>query len=211
MRSTPLLFVSLVAAASLSSVAGASMIQIASNQPSSTDMLGRFTGSITYTANTLTTGTLTIVLNNTNTAAEGGFITGVVFNVPGVDTVATSALVTANPVGFTNLGPTASASPFGTYEAGAALGGSWLGGGSPNGGVAVGQTGTFTFAITATDAASLTAGSFLTSGSAPAPLVRFKGFTNGGSDKVPSILVPAPASIACVGMGGLLAARRRRR
>ena len=71
MRSTPLLFVSLVAAASLSSVAGASMVQIVSNQPGSTEMLGRFTGSITYTSNTLSTGTLTIVLNNTNTAGRG--------------------------------------------------------------------------------------------------------------------------------------------
>ena len=43
---------SLIAAASLSSVAGASMVQIASNQPGSTDMLGRFAGSINYTAPT---------------------------------------------------------------------------------------------------------------------------------------------------------------
>jgi hypothetical protein len=38
-------------------------------------------------------------------------------------------------------------------------------------------------------------------------LVRFRGQEFGGSDMVP---VPAPASLALLGLGGLMASRRRR-
>lgn len=202
---------SLIAAASLSSVAGASMVQIVSNSPGSTEMLGRFAGTITYTANTVNTGTLTFVITNLNTAAEGGFITGLVFNIPGADVAATSLLASATPSGFLDTGAVESASPYGTYEAGAALGASWLGGGSPTGGVATGATGTFTFHITTAGANTLTASSFLASGSSPSPLLRFRGFANGGSDKVPGVLVPAPAAATLLGAAGLVAIRRRRR
>ncbi|HMN42149.1 MAG TPA: hypothetical protein PKE29_14990 [Phycisphaerales bacterium] len=211
MRSSLALAVGITTVSLLSGVAGASFVQIQSNSPGSTDGLGKYVGSITYTANTVTSGTLVISLTNTNTPVEGGYITGVVFNIPGIDATANSALASANPSGFLQLGPTASASPYGTYEAGAALGGSWLGGGSPNGGVGVGQTGTFTWTITAADAGSLTANSFLVGGSSPAPLVRFKGFANGGSDKVPGQLIPTPGAGVLAGLAGLVAMRRRRR
>ena len=202
---------SFVAAASLSSVAGASMVQIASNQPGSTDMLGKFVGSISYTANTLNTGTLTFVITNTNTAAEGGYITGLVFNIPGSDASATSLLTSATFAGFADTGSVASASPYGTYEAGAALGASWLGGGSPTGGIGHGATGTLVFHITTAGANALTASDFLAGGVSPSPLLRFRGFTNGGSDKVPGTLVPASGTAAMLGAAGLVAIRRRRR
>jgi hypothetical protein len=41
--------------------------------------------------------------------------------------------------------------------------------------------------------------------------VRFKGFANGGSDKVPGVLVPAPGAAALMAGAGLVAVRRRRR
>ena len=211
MRSFSVLGAVVVGSMVAASSASATMVMIQSNPAGSTDGLGRYTGSISYTSNTLNTGTLTIVLSNTNTPGDGGYITGLVFNIPGADAAATAQLAASSLAGFQQLGPTASASPYGTYEAGAALGGSWLGGGSPNGGVAVGQTGTFTFNITSAGASGFTASSFIASGSSPSPLVRFKGFANGGSDKVPGVLVPAPGAAALMAGAGLVAVRRRRR
>lgn len=192
-----------------SRAASASLVQIESNAAGSTDLLGSFTGSVSYTADAATTGTLVISLTNTNTPAEGGYITGLVFNLPTPD-VGKAELASSSIAGFTDLGPTESASPYGIYDTGAALGGSWLGGGSPSGGIAVGQTGTFTFTITATNAAALSAELFVQPGSSPSPLIRFRGFANGGSDKVPGTLVPTPTTLALAAVGGLLASRRRR-
>ncbi len=185
----------------------AQAVFIQGNSAASTSNLGRFTGEVTYTANTLTTGTLTISLTNTNTVVEGGYITGVVFNIPGADALASAALATTDHAGFLDLG-SESAAPFGTYEAGAALGGAWLGGGSPVGGIAAGTTGVLTFAVHASDASALKAEQFL---GADGMVVRFKGFCDGGSDKVPGQLVPAPGTVALMGAGGLLAVRRRRK
>ncbi len=211
MRSFSVLGAVVVGSMVAASSASATMIMIQSNPAGSTDGLGRFTGSISYTGNTLNTGTLTIVLSNTNTPATGGYITGMVFNIPGADAAATAQLAASSISNFQVLGPTESASPYGVYEAGAALGGSWLGGGSPTGGVAVGQTGTFTFNITSAGASGFTASSFIASGSSPSPLVRFKGFANGGSDKVPGVLVPAPGAAVLMAGASLVAVRRRRR
>ncbi|MBX3389378.1 MAG: hypothetical protein KF691_07970 [Phycisphaeraceae bacterium] len=164
---------------------------------------GSYTGSLSYSAGT---SELTIVLKNTSPALNGGFITGFVFNIMSADAGAFSTLITfTHP--FLNLF-NESASPYGNYKGGAALGGDWLGGGSPNAGIAVGATGTFVFKITASDAGSLTDASFLSIPNASeAFLVRFKGFVNGESDKV---TIPAPGAFALLGLGGLVAARRRR-
>ena len=103
-----------------------------------------------------------------------------------------------------------SASPFGTFEYGAAIGGAWLGGSSPTSGIAVGQSRTFLFELSGNSetTAGLTAASFLTNnlpGGTVYPLaVRFRGFANGGSDKViggeptpppPTQVVPVPAAV----------------
>ena len=164
---------------------------------------GSYTGSLSYASGT---GKLTIVLNNTSPALNGGFLTGFVFNIMSADAGAFASLITfSHP--FQNL-VNQSASPFGNYKGGAALGGDWLGGGSPNSGIGVGGTGTFVFQITASDSASLTDASFLSMPNAnEAFLVRFKGFVNGESDKV---TIPAPGAFALLGLGGLFAARRRR-
>ena len=77
---------SMVAAGSASATMTTVMIQ--SNTAGSTEGLGRFTGSLSYTGDTLNTGTLTIVLSNTNTPAQGGYITGLVFNIPSSDSAA---------------------------------------------------------------------------------------------------------------------------
>lgn len=186
--------------------AGADIIAIMSDSANSTEQLGHFTGSVDYTPGT---GVLVISLTNDAQTAAGGKITGFLFNIGGVDLAASAALNIATFPSFQDTGFD-SAAPFGSLDAGAALGGSFLGGGSPNPGILIGQTGVFTFQVAATDAAGLSAIDFVDGTAAPIDfVVRFRGFDNGGSDKVPGI-TPAPATAGLLGVAGLVATRRRR-
>ena len=153
----------------------------------------------------------TIGATNTSAPANGGFITGFVFAIDSADDGAAGSLLpgASHPL-FLNTGPQA-APPFGGFDAGAALGGDWTGGGSPAGGIAVGATGDFNFNITASDFASLTASSFINGPDDYNFVVRFRGFVNGASDKVPGQIVPAPGALALLGIAGLFGARRNRR
>jgi len=162
---------------------------------------GAFSGSIGYASHTLT-----ITLTNELASAVGGTITGFVFNIDGN---ATALLTSATYAAFADLGTSPSATPFGTFDGGAAMGGSWTGGGSPNAGIARGATGVFTFNVTGAGAGSLTAANFITGGSGVNFAVRFRGFDNGGSDKAGGYLVPAPGSFALLGVAALGLRRRR--
>lgn len=182
------LYTAAAAVAMLGSWASAGTVNLVSNGAASTSDLGAFTGSISYDD----VSTLTITLQNT-TPAGGGYITGFLFNIDG-DSIAN---LTPNPTGsFLDLETTGnlSGSPFGEYEAGAALGGNFLGGGSPTGGIAVGSEGTFSFTVTGPDASSLRVDDFLSlnDGNREAAfLVRFRGLNiDEGSDKVPGIGIP---------------------
>lgn len=180
-----------IAIALFGSWATAGTVNLVSNTSGSTSNLGAFTGSITYDD----VSTLTITLRNT-TPAGGGYITGFLFNIDGNAT----ANLTPSPSGnFLDLVTSGnlSGSPFGDFEAGAALGGNFLGGGSPNNGIAVDTERTFTFNVTGDDASSLVVHDFiseLSDGSDDhdaAFLVRFRGIDLGeGSDKVPGTEVP---------------------
>lgn len=159
-------------------------------------------------------GTLTVSLTNTSPAANGGFLTGFLFNIDGDAT----ATLSPNPTGwFENTGSQA-ASPLGTFEVGAALGGNWMGGGVPGRGIGVGQTLSFDFAVSGPGAAGLTTDSFFPQNSGqPGFVVRFTGFNDGTSDKVPAIIdlsrtdVPEPLSAwSGLVIAGLIGLGRRR-
>jgi len=205
-------------------VHAASVINFASDGGNSTEGLGSFSGSLSYSADHSfsTTGLLTIALTNTSAAGNGGFITGLLFNVGGTDPDAAATHQPSAGSAFANCaGNGLNGQPFGNpFEAGAALGGNFLGGGSPLAGLGVGQSGSFSFLVTALDAGSLDARDFLEGGSFDFNfLVRFRGFEDGGSDKVPAMIstpnvvpVPMPLLLGSVGLAGAMffAARLRR-
>lgn len=192
--------------------ATADIIEIGGYTPGSTEGIGNFSGSLEYSTENVfsTTGLLTVSLTNTSNESNGGYLTGFVFNITSSDSDASASLLSGNfsLVGISN----ASAAPFGTFDAGAAIGGNWLGGGAPHGGIGVGQTGIFEFLVNAGDAGSLTAESFLGNFGDNGFVVRFRGFVDGGSDKVPGVsitYIPAPAALGLFLLAGLTGRRRR--
>lgn len=210
-RSVPSIGLSaLLVATAAAAPALADVIHVSSYAPGSTEGLGAFTGSMRYTPTGETTGTLSISLTNTSEHA-GGRITGFLLRIP--DPAAMAALSgpsQTHPL-FLDTGA-ADAPPFGSFDAGAALGGDWLGGGSPAGGISIGETGVFEFTVTGPDAGSRSTSGFITEGEPFSLVVRFRGFDNGGSDKVPAVamIVPGPGAAALLGLAAAVATRRRR-
>ncbi len=195
----------------------AGSIEMFSDEANSTEGLGSFTGSLAYEFDPFADiGFLTVTLTNTSDPDNGGFITGFVFNIASADDDA-SATFTSGSHPFENLTDGGlKAEPFGNpFDAGAALGGAFLGGESPTDGIAVGDTGIFEFDVMAFDAADLTALSFLSGGPYEFNfIVRFRGFENGDSDKVPGTIIPLPPGLALGGLGllgAMFGARRVRR
>jgi len=209
----------------------ADTIGITSAGGTSTESLGSFTGIVEFNANGFNGGAdLSFTLTNTSPASNGGYLTGFVFNVAKPGLTVYFADADGKGTGFDDVtGKTGiKASPFGTFEEGAALAGAFLGGGSPNAGIAVGQSRQFLFHVVGdlTDVSALT---FISEESVPQGggdgevfVARFKGFFNDGSDKVvpgevvrPPEVVPVPAAVwggaSLLGMLGLGRHLRRRR
>ena len=197
--------------------AQAGSIDIFSDGANSTEGLGTFTGSVEYVFDSdADLGLLTITLTNTSDPDNGGFLTGFLYNIVNDDPDTSATLVSATHPYEQATDNGLSGQPFGDpFDAGAAIGGAFLGGGDPNGGIAVGDTGIFGFEIMAFDAADLTALNFLVGGPYEFNfIVRFKGFDDGGSDKVPAAIVPLPPALAWGGFGlvaVMFGARRVRR
>jgi hypothetical protein len=173
--------------------------------------LGSFTGTMDWRPPAVASvdgcGELVISLTNTSPEANGGYLTGLAVNFIAGLTVTFNADPVQLPgwVGFNSQ----TCSPWGVFDAGAALGGDWSGGGDPNQGIPVGQTRSFSFSVCGdpTLLASLGVEELFREGDHYAFAARFKGFVNGGSDKVPAQL-PAPGAAAV--LLGAFAGRRRR-
>jgi hypothetical protein len=203
-----LMAIGLLAAASRSTQAG--VILIESDSANSTSQMGSFTGSIDYNFDAmLNSWTVLITLTNTNSVGDGGRLTGFIFNINSADPTA-SATLNSGTHPFQNA-PNQGGQPIGgTYDAGAALGGNFQGGGPPAPGIAPGATGSFLFTVSATDAPALTPMSFITGPETFNFLVRFRGFAGGGSDKVPAVVVPGPTTLCGLACGVMLLRGRRR-
>jgi hypothetical protein len=211
----------LAAIVSIPSSAGAVVI-------SGTGSLGSFTGTFDYDN---TTHAIDVLLTNTSNPLNGGFITGFVFNLPDGASVTGSTFSSSNAsfklLGATTFDDNVNAQPFGDFDIGASLSANnWEGSGNPTVGIGVTSFATFHFVLTGANSVlnSLTASDFLSTLSNPRGkgntpedfVVRFRGFENGGSDKVPNgpgVPLPEPAPLAALGLGliSMSAVRRRAR
>jgi MYXO-CTERM domain-containing protein len=170
--------------------------------------LGAFSGSTQWTYLGGNAGVVTVTLLNTSAVANGGYLTGFAFNVRANDSLKVEydeALA-----GWDGI-VDASAVPYGNFDHGAALGGNWLGGGSPLAGIGVGEMFSFRFDVRgdASLLATMVAHDFFDESKGFGFVARFRGFGNGGSDKVTATL-PAPGAMALFALGALAGTRRRR-
>jgi MYXO-CTERM domain-containing protein len=192
------------AAACVACVTSASIVSYDSN--TGIEGLGSFSGSTEWTHVGGNVGVVVVTLTNTSAVENGGYLTGFAFNVrPEVKIAYDEALTGWDGIaGF-------SASPFGDFDRGAALGGDWLGGGSPVLGIGVGQTFVFRFDVRGEESllATITAHDFFDETDGWGFAARFRGFADGGSDKVTASL-PSPGALALLALGSLGAFRRRR-
>ncbi len=125
----------------------------------STENLGNFIGELTYTYNNNADAQLLVELTNTSPASNGGFITAFAFTNPENFIITASLSSSSDPdfglIGDDSFNNTIAVNPFDPLDIGGASTNSWLGGGNPNGGIAVGDTETFTFIFSGNNLSSL--------------------------------------------------------
>ena len=208
-----------VAIAALTAAAGADTIQITSNNAASSNSTsyGGFTGSITYDFLGGTSARLTVTL--TNTSQFSGELDAIAFdNATGTSgwlyDHASSSIPHNN---WFDISGHINTAPFGTREHGVSIhqgDAAWEGGGNPHPGLHVGETASWVF--TGMGDASVSAADFLNPNGGYNLLVRFRGFSNGASDKLPAMAttppggsVPGIGGVAALGFAGLTRRRRR--
>jgi PEP-CTERM motif len=188
-------------------------ISIIADTASSTEGLGNFTGVLNYNPST---ARLEVQLTNTSPADNGGFITAFAFANPSSSITGVTLFEKTDPdfglIGGPSFNGSINVAPFGDLSIGASISSSRLGKGNPQEGIAVGATETFTFQFTGTNLTQLKVENVLTLLSAGSEgfVVRFRGFENGGSDRVPA-QAPEPATLLLLGSGlvGLVGLKRR--
>ena len=175
----------------------------------STEDIGSFQAELTYSYTGGTSATISITISNDVDPSLGGYITALALSPNG--TASGLAFVSSSSAAFKNIPAPVSAPPYGTFAAGAGLNGSFLGGGNPSGGIAVGSSATFTFTMSgsATALSALDAETALNQ-TGFGMIVRFRGGQGGWSDKVVGCALPAPGALALLGAVGMLNPRRRR-
>lgn len=195
------------ALASMAAAGAASASMLAFHSNPGNEGLGAFTGSMEwiYPADGTDCGQLVVSLTNTSPGANGGYLTGFGFNAIDGITVTYAAMGD----GWSQIAAF-DADPYGVFDWGTALDGDFLGGGSPKGGVAVGETREFMFEICADSVllSMLNVEDFFEDDFGFGFVARFKGFNDEGSDKVTGS-VPAPGAIALIALAGLAHRRRR--
>ena len=113
-----------------------------------------------------TTCQLTLQVTNTTPTAEGGYLTGLCFNV---DKTGDTAVLASSSNGYykdlcTSTQSNALSNPFGTYHDGAGLGGTFGGTGNLNCGTAAGKTDTYVFNVKGSNCPSLPTADFCDGG-----------------------------------------------
>ncbi len=171
---------------------------------------GDYSGKLTYTAFSATSAKLEVYLKNESPVSNGGYLTAFIFNNP-LNDIKNVSLTSTNSnfslMGGSTFNNSISGVPYGNFDIGASTGGSFEGGGDPKKGLAVGQSGTFTFNFTGVNLNTLNENSFVNTFSSGNEffVARLRGFNNGMSDKTPaddnSHSNPEPASIVLLGIG----------
>jgi|GEM_PF-1066181 len=193
----------------------------------STEELGSFTGEFKYNLISSSKAEIDVSLKNTSDPLNDGFITGFVFNIPSylesiIDntfSITDMSFYSGDFDSFELIGGEInndiSGAPFGHFDIGASLPNSFLSGNPPHEGIGVGQENLFSFLFeSSSDLTALSEESFLneySNGSEEFMLVRFKGFADEGSDKVPAGSVsinptPEPSTLVLLAAGILFAA-----
>lgn len=150
----------------------------------STSSLGNFEAELNWDDSQLN-----ISLTNTSNPSNGGFITGFLINLPSGASFNVGWTDTGLQFLSSADGPYNGA-PYGGFDVGYAAGGNYLGGGNPSVGIGVGDIGHFTLSDwQTTDGMSI---ADMIDDLDNNFIVRFRGFNNGGSDKVVGSFPPPP-------------------
>lgn len=171
---------------------------------------GSFQADLIYSYSGGETATLSITLTNNTEMSLGGYITALAINPNGLASGLT--FVSSTSAAFQAISSPISASPYGSFAAGAGLNGQFLGSGDPSAGIAVGGFEIFTFTLTGSESAlaEIDAETVLNRDGYQM-VVRFRGgAVDDWSDKVLGCTLPAPGALALLGAVGLASKRRRR-